>query len=370
IARPMYILNLLDKSTLRGVYGFMMEFCAGGSVSDFVRDWCFSRPKIDKLPYESEGSEDDFDDLIASSPPQPDPIRIACVCVHMIECLHDVFVSRPEFIDRDIKPDNFLVRVDPISNVCTIVLGDLGLVEIRSSMTMSSHSIPYESPKKTFGPKPTLPGKHFPGSGGGDGEGKETIEEVSHGTCDEDSGEICGTFVYNSYEALKRGVHSQLSDAYSLGMSIFSLFSGKPPFFFAPLLKGVKDSFSFIKTLIFLHENDMVPQLMDIPLFQKIQTMEDGKYVDLFHILNTIFSGLITQDVTKRMSVHRANELVQSIKHLLPTLGEGWKCCSTDGLIKQKIAQYGECLPIKTILQPFDRDDFLDTPKITTWDSK
>ncbi|GKT34819.1 hypothetical protein ADUPG1_008102, partial [Aduncisulcus paluster] len=125
IARPMYILNLLDKSTLRGVYGFMMEFCAGGSVSDFVRDWCFSRPKIDKLPYESEGSEDDFDDLIASSPPQPDPIRIACVCVHMIECLHDVFVSRPEFIDRDIKPDNFLVRVDPISNVCTIVLGDL-----------------------------------------------------------------------------------------------------------------------------------------------------------------------------------------------------------------------------------------------------
>ncbi|GKT25945.1 hypothetical protein ADUPG1_013189, partial [Aduncisulcus paluster] len=39
IPRPLYILDLLD-SDMKGVYGFLMEFCVGGSVSAFAKSWC------------------------------------------------------------------------------------------------------------------------------------------------------------------------------------------------------------------------------------------------------------------------------------------------------------------------------------------
>ncbi|GKT27834.1 hypothetical protein ADUPG1_000218, partial [Aduncisulcus paluster] len=39
IPRPLYILDLLDCD-MKGVYGFLMEFCVGGSVSAFAKRWC------------------------------------------------------------------------------------------------------------------------------------------------------------------------------------------------------------------------------------------------------------------------------------------------------------------------------------------
>ncbi|GKT27899.1 hypothetical protein ADUPG1_000267, partial [Aduncisulcus paluster] len=39
IPRPLYILDLLDCE-MKGVYGFLMEFCVGGSVSAFAKRWC------------------------------------------------------------------------------------------------------------------------------------------------------------------------------------------------------------------------------------------------------------------------------------------------------------------------------------------
>ncbi|GKT36956.1 hypothetical protein ADUPG1_009829, partial [Aduncisulcus paluster] len=39
IPRPLYILDLLDDN-YKGVYGFLMEFCVGGSVSSFAKRWC------------------------------------------------------------------------------------------------------------------------------------------------------------------------------------------------------------------------------------------------------------------------------------------------------------------------------------------
>ncbi|GKT31914.1 hypothetical protein ADUPG1_006231, partial [Aduncisulcus paluster] len=50
IPRPLYILDLLDAD-LKGVYGFLMEFCIGGSVSSFAKRWCV----VDKS--ESQGEE-------------------------------------------------------------------------------------------------------------------------------------------------------------------------------------------------------------------------------------------------------------------------------------------------------------------------
>ncbi|GKT24776.1 hypothetical protein ADUPG1_012837, partial [Aduncisulcus paluster] len=103
IPRPMYILDLLDEK-YEGVYGFCMEYCRGGSVKDFAKSWCVDGKYGTKL----------------------NPVRVASLCVGMIECLSDVFKAKPELAHRDVKPDNFLVRADPKYGDCIVVLADLG----------------------------------------------------------------------------------------------------------------------------------------------------------------------------------------------------------------------------------------------------
>ncbi|GKT29531.1 hypothetical protein ADUPG1_005274, partial [Aduncisulcus paluster] len=76
ISRPLYILDLLDAD-LKGVYGFLMEFCIGGSVSSFAKKWCIqdgkeeeeetSKSSSESEEREEKEEEEDLSDSLSSS---------------------------------------------------------------------------------------------------------------------------------------------------------------------------------------------------------------------------------------------------------------------------------------------------------------
>ncbi|GKT31832.1 hypothetical protein ADUPG1_006172 [Aduncisulcus paluster] len=88
IPRPLYILDLLD-SNMKGVYGFLMEFCIGCSVSSFAKRWCV----VEKSDTESQGdgeekeekeesfssSEEDSDDHKYFDPTILNPLRVSAL---------------------------------------------------------------------------------------------------------------------------------------------------------------------------------------------------------------------------------------------------------------------------------------------------
>ncbi|GKT30040.1 hypothetical protein ADUPG1_005380, partial [Aduncisulcus paluster] len=159
----------------------------GGSVSAFAKRWCADGKyvSVDDTADDSEPS-----DSFSRSGPGPEsadvdtavpdfdamtlnPVKVCSLCVGMIECLDDVFTAKPKLVHRDAKPDNFLVRVDPDSKKCTVVLADLGFVQIQDSVSSSTSSqqiVSTDAARK---------------------KGKKEERRV-----------VCGTFVFNSYEAL------------------------------------------------------------------------------------------------------------------------------------------------------------------------
>ncbi|GKT31860.1 hypothetical protein ADUPG1_006190 [Aduncisulcus paluster] len=369
IPRPIYILDLLDED-YRGVYGFCMEFCIGGSVKDFSRSWCVggkygrgcssssvesedsssdsdfepvtSSTRIDPMTLdplrvsalcvgmieckygrgcssssvesEDSSSDSDFEPVTSSTRIDPmtlDPLRVSALCVGMIECLSEVFKAKPDLIHRDIKPGNFLVRVEPKTIDCAIVLSDLGLAQIQDYISSSTTS-------KSFV----------------DISMSEDTE-----ASDQSEFDICGTLVYNSCEALK-GDHSQESDGYSLGLTILAMFKAQDPFLQMKVLHGIESEILFAKKLKEVIESDMGPKLCESRLFRTLKTIEGGKFKPVYSCLNEIFEGLTKLDIDKRMSVHEACEKVQSIKPLLPKIGEGWECPSIDDIVKAQLAKY------------------------------
>ncbi|GKT22519.1 hypothetical protein ADUPG1_012142, partial [Aduncisulcus paluster] len=214
--------------------------------------------------------------------------------------------------------DNFLVRVDPDSMKCTIVLSDLGLAQIQDSISSSTTSKSFVDISKSE-----------------DTEAKHKHKSKSK---PKPKPSICGTLVYNSCEALK-GIQSQESDAYSLGLTLFAVFEGQDPFLQMAVLQGI-DKIEFVTQLSRLIRADMGPKLCESRLFKTLKTIEGGKFKPVYSCLNEIFEGLTKVDIDERMSVHEACEKVQSIKPLLPKIGEGWECPSIDDIVKAQLAKH------------------------------
>ncbi|GKT33020.1 hypothetical protein ADUPG1_007047 [Aduncisulcus paluster] len=325
IPRPLYVLDCLDAD-FTGVYGFLMEFCAGGSVSAFAKTWCVDvkdeSADEGEEDYESSSDSDvfarDFDPLTLN------PVKVASLCVGMIECLADVFKASRRLVHRDIKPENFLVRVNPTDGECNIVLADLGLANIKESISSSSNSVSFSSVSSISAD---------PMDSGVLSEAESSPQSYA------------GTFSYSSFETLKFGESTQLSDAHSLGMSILALFLCKHPFIGHPLFQCSQSisSVEYMYIMSELLESDIVEGMLTRSrLFRSLETIEDGKFKPVHDCLNEVFKGLTRCDVHSRMRVHEACDKIQSIKALLPKIGEGWKCPTEEEIIRMKIKQYGK----------------------------
>ncbi|GKT32168.1 hypothetical protein ADUPG1_006376, partial [Aduncisulcus paluster] len=229
------------------------------------------------------------------------------------------------FIHRDIKPDNYLVRVDPDTGRCGLILGDLGLAQISDSISSSKDSLSF-----------SVSSVISSGSVVSSSKSSKTTQK-------EDRKVICGTYAYNSPEALF-GNHSKDSDAYALGMSMYAAFSGHVPFlsnrafdeFFHP--DGTVDNAGVIQKMLEMMHNRDFPKIEWCPLFRKLKEMPHGD--EIYSCLKEVYDGLIEYDAGDRLSVNDARMKVESIAQLLPRLGEGWECPTIDSIIKRQMKRY------------------------------
>ncbi|GKT36436.1 Small GTPase like protein [Aduncisulcus paluster] len=290
---PRYIINLFDED-YKGVYGFCTEFCIGGNVKSFSRSWCvgckcrslsLSSGTIPSNSDSSAESASKSEDSIPTpfDPMTLDPLRVSALCVGMIECFSKVHRITPYIVHRAIKPQNFSVPVNPKNGKCTIVLSAPGLARIQEHI-----SDPYSIYSITA--------KHKPKS-------------------------LFGYKLYMGPEAL-RGHLNHEGDAYSLGLTLFGVFESKDPFVDHLALKGITNRSEYFIKLEGIVAEGKGPKLCECNCFKTLKTIEDGKFND------------------ERMSVHEACEKVQSIKPLLPKIGEGWECPSIDDIVKPQLAKH------------------------------
>ncbi|GKT36585.1 hypothetical protein ADUPG1_009522 [Aduncisulcus paluster] len=383
IPKPQYIFNFLNKKLI-GTFGFTMEFCRGGSISEFAKLWCVNRTSriSDEKDSDSQRSIDEEDSSSTSysdddiyppksdriSPDSYDPFKIASICVSAIECLDDVqqgieWEKRERFAHRDIKPENFLVRIDPKTNACKVVLGDLGLVRYQdvshphdsdskyphdsastyprdsacqSPLSSSVDSISESSSSISFSISRLLtPSSSFSFSVSGLSIPSSRSSEAKKGGV-----KVCGTLMYNAPESLQYGVQNAKSDAYALGLTIYALFSGTPPYF--EIFKHFRSLTAVYRKLIDSMEKDIFPDIRSCPLFKKLRQSphKDKGGGEVADCLQEVFLGLIYKDPKERMSVHKAREAIQKIKPLIPCLGDGIKCPSIEEIVARQLNVY------------------------------
>ncbi|GKT19994.1 hypothetical protein ADUPG1_011617, partial [Aduncisulcus paluster] len=284
IPRPLHMLDLLDGD-LKGTFGMAMEFCQGGNVIDFAKSWAVDLDECDPC-------EDDEEDLVY------DPVKLAALCVAIIECVATLCVAKKKLVHRDIKPDNFLVRYDALKKQCHVLLGDLGFVEIRHSMSRNS---------------------------------------------------FISALCYNAPESLANGFYCQRSDAWGVVLTIWSLFNDmKQPFMTHPDVTYIPPSKEYNRRLRSVlhdltHERISLPQLTDSEIFCSLETIEGGKYNAVYKAFLEVFHGMLNPNRFKRMTIHQAHSLTRELKHILPRVGEGWECPSIEEYIARQLEEYDGC---------------------------
>ncbi|GKT23121.1 hypothetical protein ADUPG1_012329 [Aduncisulcus paluster] len=309
IPRPLHILDFLDGD-LKGMFGMAMEFCQGGNVIEFAKSWAVDLDECDPC-------EDDEEDLVY------DPVKIAALCVAIIECVATLCGAKKKLVHRDIKPDNFLVRYNPLKEECQILLGDLGFVEIRDSMSRSSF-ITVDSSRSSRSSSSS--------------EDRSFVFKTS----------IVGTLCYNAPESLSNGFYCQRSDVWGVVLTIWSLFNDmKQPFMTHPKITTIEHSKDYKSNLLLAlreltSDKICLPRLTDSEIFCDLETMDGGKYNAVYKVFVEVFDGLLNPDRLKRMTIHQAHSLTRELKHILPRVGEGWECPSIEEYIKRQLEEYGE----------------------------
>ncbi|GKT13510.1 hypothetical protein ADUPG1_010282 [Aduncisulcus paluster] len=312
LPHPHFILNLLDE-TYCGVIGFMMEFCRGGNISEFARSWASC-----KSSFKSEHTED--------LEVKYDPLKIAALGVSIIECVSKVFRTNARLVHGNIKPENFLVRYDDLKDECQVLLGDLGFVEIRDSISRSSFDRV----------------EHFRPSSSSLISSQESIFGIDPSFLD--------SMCYSAPESLERAICCQKSDAWGVCLTLWSLFHDmKHPFIGHPTIRTLPKQSKdygqrFCSNLRKLIDDPKChPRLADSEIFRVLETLEGGKYKEVYNVLLEVYNGLLQPDQDLRLSIHQAHDLTEKIKHLLPRVGEGWKCPSIDEYISQQHSIYSKC---------------------------
>ncbi|GKT26649.1 hypothetical protein ADUPG1_013431 [Aduncisulcus paluster] len=326
LPKPLYIFNFLNKK-LVGDYGFSVEFCRGGNISEFSKLWCIEMPPRKHEESESESESSTFVDIDRVSPGLYNPFKLASIWVSTIECIDDVLKAFERkktdkftlgFPFCDIKPDKFLVRIDPKTNECKVVLGDLGLAGHQDSFLPSSTPGPYSSEDSMLGKK------------------KEKEREK-----DKRTSSICGSLIYNAPETLLSGIHTLKSVAYSLGMALYTLFNQGSPPSLGIRREDLDNPTSFITELKKLIEEGEEPMvsLESCLIFRKLKGKAKGGE-EIAECIGETFAGLTKKKAEERMSIHEARECVRKIKFLIPRLGLGLKCPSIEGIVQRQLKMY------------------------------
>ncbi|GKT26560.1 hypothetical protein ADUPG1_013399 [Aduncisulcus paluster] len=309
IPRPLHMLDFLDDD-LKGTFGLAMEFCQGGNVMEFAKSWAVN-------VNEDVDEDEDEDD------PEYDPVKIAALCVAIIECVATLFDVKKKLVHRDIKPDNFLVRYNALKKQCHVLLGDLGFVEIRESMSRSSFITKDSS--------------------------SSSSSSSSDGLTFEFKTSIVGTLCYSAPESLSSGFYCQRSDVWGVVLTIWSLFNDmKQPFMSIPTIRSIPPSPEYDSILCsrlckLASDPDRLPQLTDSEIFCSLETMEDGKYNAVYKAFLEVFHGMLNPNRFKRMTIHQAHSLTRELKHILPRVGEGWECPSIEEYIADQLEEYDGC---------------------------
>ncbi|GKT35748.1 hypothetical protein ADUPG1_008842 [Aduncisulcus paluster] len=248
-----------------GEYGFLMELCAGGDVARFCEWWA-----------------------------QDNSLRIASICYQMVVCLANVFAASSRVVHKDIKPQNFLVSIDQTNGNCFVKVGDLGMSQIASTRALTN----------------SVAGCLFDEDEDFERERESMVKQASKPV-----GGPAGTINFFSPEVLRAQPATQKSDAWALGLCIFSLFAKDTPFLALTRMgRDAIDQFRIVREEVLVHGN--IPRLSACPLFQEL--MKD--YPRVADKLVEVSEGLLKVDPSERWSAQEAFMRFREIEGYLPKI--------------------------------------------------